>query len=495
MAHGIGRWAALGARRVVGVGIVLVLGGVIGMGVNGTQASTTAGAVFLREAPDANSSSNQTNSISVGVDAAGGMHASFTTVSEDSGGNHHAYYDFCAAGADCATTANWTMVTLLTVDADTTFMHGAQLQVNAQGDPRLVIMTGDREDPYLDHYYYAACDSGCTSQANWTVVEASQAFIGANTFISSGNKHFFALDHQGRPRFIVDNGNNYVYVFCNSGCTTAANWDELELNGVSGGSLGFNTAALAFNSTGHPRMVAPATDQKTFYADLHYWECNANDCATNADSWTNGPIIEEMNGEQAVYSSLRLTSTGQPRFGYYGTFSSDENTLFYMWCNTGCTNAANWTHRSVGLVPAHDFDRAGQNPDLALDANDNPRLAFQALEESLGSGLGYAWCDEDCEAAGATWEAAVIDSNDQMNADWNRDPFGCGFNSWVGGYRLSLVLAADGSPRIGHDVQHFISQCAVPSIEGVDYVAVRFVYLPEEALPSEHVVYVPLVSR
>jgi hypothetical protein len=498
MASVVSNWAARGGRRLVWVGAVaaVLLAGAAGVSLAhpAAPASPTAGAVFLLEVPGS-STANQTNSISIGLDPAGGMHAGFTTISPDGSGNHHAYYDFCAAGADCATTANWTRVTLLTVDSDTTLMHGGQLQVNAQGDPRMVIITGDRDDPYLDHYHYAACDSGCTSFANWTVVDVAQAGLGGNTFLSEGNKHFFALDPQGRPRFVLDNGSNYVYAACNSGCTTAGNWSTLELDGPSGGSYGFNTAALAFDSTGHPRMLAPATDQNTFHTHLHYYECNASDCAANANSWSDGPIILEMNGEQAVYSSLRLTSSGQPRFGYYGTFSSAENTLFYMWCNSGCTTAGNWTHRSVGLVPAHDFDRSGKSPDLALDAAGHPRLAFQTLEESLGHGLGYAWCDANCESAGATWEKAVIDTNDQMDLDWPRNPFGCAFNFWVGGYRPSLVLAADGSPRIGHDVQHFTSQCSQPSLAGVDYVAVRFVYLPKDALPSQHSVFVPFVTR
>jgi hypothetical protein len=475
----------------MGAVVLLGLAGVVGA--YRAQASTSAGALFLRKNLSA-VSNDQTNSISVGVDSAGGMHAGFVNFSTDNSGNYHAYYDFCAAGADCANAANWSLVNLLTIDSDTQTMEDAQLQVNPQGHPRMIIVYEDNDDPFLDHYNYAACDSGCTSAGNWTVVDVAQATLGANTFIHEGNKHFFALDPQGKPRFILDNGSNYVYVFCDTGCTTAGNWSALQLNAASGGEMGFNTAALAFNSTGHPRMLASVTDE-SFHVNLNYLECNASDCATNANSWSSGPIISPISGEQAVYSSLRLTQAGQPRFAYYGTFAGAGETLFYMVCHSGCTTAANWTHRSVGLVPAHDFDSSGKSPDLALDSADHPRLSFQVLEASLGHGLGYAWCDANCEAAGATWGKAMVDTNDQMNADWDRTTAGCDINTWIGGYRSSLVLDAAGNPRIGHDAEHYTSLCTVPILNDVDYRSVRFVYFPQGSLPSEHKVFVPLVYR
>jgi hypothetical protein len=71
--------------------------------------------------------------MSVGVDAAGGLHAAFANFSTDTGGNYHAYYDYCAPGLDCANAANWTLVTLLTVASSTTIMDATQLALDPQG--------------------------------------------------------------------------------------------------------------------------------------------------------------------------------------------------------------------------------------------------------------------------------------------------------------------------------------------------------------------------
>jgi hypothetical protein len=64
----------------------------------------------------------------------------------------------------------------------------------------------------------------------------------------------------------------------------------------------------------------------------------------------------------------------------------------------------------------------------------------------------------------------LADSNDQLNADWNRlPPLGCLNSSWIDGYRSALVLDTAGNPHIGHDVEHL-------SDSGEDYRTVRLVY-------------------
>ena len=455
------------------------------------HASASAGALFLHKVSDA-ILNDQTNSISVGVDLAGGMHAAFVNFSADPNGNYHAYYDFCAPGLDCANAANWTLVTLLTVPSSTTIMDATQLALDPQGHPRLVILTSDTGGSFQDHYQYASCDSGCTSSSNWTISDVVDVTLNS-TFIYNGNKHFFALDPQGRPRFVADDGSNYVYAFCNSACANAANWNTLSLNGLSATGSGYNTAALAFNAAGQPRLLAPLTDQTTFRTDLTYWECNASDCGTNANSWTSIPLITPMGASAAAYSSLRLTSTGQPRFAYYGTPNSLAETLYYYWCNSACTDNANWSFSNIGLAPAASFYTSGQQPDLALDGQDRPRLSFQTLDNVLGSGLGFARCNTSCQSGSANWQKLLADSNAQLNADWNRLPtFGCSYSSWIGGYRSALVLDASGNSRIGHDVGHFSGLCIDPRFNGEDYKTVRFVYFPGGFTNQ---VYLPLVVK
>jgi len=481
------RWAALAA-------LLLATGALGAWPLLGAQAAVAAGAVFVRAMPTA-ILNDQTHSMSVGVDSAGGMHAAFVNASTDTNGDYHAYYDYCAPGADCGSAAHWTLVNLMTISSSVTIMEESQLAVNAQGHPRLIIVTTDNGDPFMDHYSYAACDSACTNRANWTITDVADTDSGVNVFIGQANKHFFALDPQGRPRFVLDNGTNYVYNVCNSGCANKANWSALTLNGPSDTGTGYNTPALAFNASGQPRMLAPISTG-FFQSDLHYWECSANDCATNADSWTDVAVISPFSGDAAAYSSLRLTHTGQPRFAYYGKPGGAAETLYYYSCNSACTTGAHWSHTSIGLAPEADFNSSGQEPDLALDSQDEPRLSFQTLDNTLGHGLGYAYCNQGCEAGGTSWQKRVADSNDQLNADWNRlPPAGCTFSSWIGGYRSSLVLDKAGNPRIGYDAQHFSGNCLDPGLVGSDYTTVRFVFFPGTSVPGPYRLYLPLSLR
>jgi len=459
------------------------------------SAVSSAGAVFLRKIPSA-ILNDQTNSLSVGVDSTGGTHAAFANFSTDNSGNYHAYYDYCAPAQDCADPAHWSLVNLMTVASSATIMDETELAVDAQGRPRVVIVTTDNGDPFMDHYLYAACDSGCASAGNWTHVDVTDTTSGVNTFIYDGNKHFFALDPQGRPRFVLDDGIHYDYVFCNAGCTSAASWSSLALNGQSDTGHGFNTPALAFNAAGQPRLLAPIQNTDTFQTNLNYWECSASDCGTNANSWSSVPLISPISGSAAVYSSLRLTHTGQPRFAYYGTPTGSDETLFYYWCASVCTNASNWHFHTVGLKPAADFNTSGQEPDLALDSQDEPRLSFQTLDSTLGNGLGYAWCNLACESGSPAWQKELVDPNSQLDADWDSlPPAGCSFSAWIGANRSALVLDKAGNPRIGYDAEHYSGQCSDPGLNGQDYRSVRFVFFPGNTLPGPYRLYLPLTRK
>jgi hypothetical protein len=498
MGRGSSRAAfALKRMRSVTLALVLVAASALGSGgwLVSAQADVNSGALFLRKVPSA-ILNDQTNSMSVGVDAAGGLHAAFVNFSSDNSGNYHAYYDYCPPAQDCSNAAHWTLVNLLTVAASATIMESTELAVDAQGRPRVIIVTSDNGDPFLDHYLFAACDSGCTSAAHWTHVDVTDITAGVNTFIFQGNKHFFALDPQGRPRFVIDDGSHYDYLFCNSGCTSAASWNSLALHGQSDSGMGYYPPALAFNAAGQPRLLAPVQNTDTFQTNLNYWECSADDCGTNADSWSSVPLISPINPSAAVYSSLRLTHTGQPRFAYYGTPSGSDETLFYYWCAATCTSAANWHFHTVGLAPAADFHTSGQEPDLALDSQDEPRLSLQALDNTLGHGLGYAWCNQACESNSPSWQKELVDPNSQLDADWDRlPPFGCSFTGWIGANRSSLVLDKAGNPRIGYDAEHYSGQCQDPGLTGQDYRSVRFVFFHGNTLPGPYRLYLPLVTK
>jgi hypothetical protein len=259
------------------------------------------------------------------------MHAAFADFSTDTNGNYHACYNFCAPGHNCANTANWTLVNLMNVSSTLTIMDESQLAVDAEGHPRVMIVTSDNGGSFMDHYYFDAGDGDCTNAANWHGAEVAGITRENFPFIYQSNKHFLTLDPQGRPRFVLDNGVNYEY---------------------------------------HS-------------------------------------------------------------------------------CDLACTSAGNWHFSGMGLVPAASFETSGQEPDLALDSQDHPRLSFQTVDHTLGNGLGYGWCDVSCESGSPTWQKVLADPNSQLNVDWNRVAAGCTGGTWIGGYRSALALDAAGNPRIG----------------------------------------------
>ena len=127
------------------------------------------------------------------------------------------------------------------------------------------------------------------------------------------------------------------------------------------------------------------TDSKDY---LTYIACDT-DCI-NLANWTYTALMERGSGH--VSFVLRLTSNGQPRLVFkQGSISPGPgNYLWYWWCNTGCTNGANWAGSSVGA------QGQAEDPDLALDALNRPRIAFRSM--SPDDGLGYFWCDTSCES-------------------------------------------------------------------------------------------------
>ena len=477
----LGRWLGLVALAVALSTVSARAGRVAAV------ADGNSGALFLHEVANA-TSNDQTDSNCVAVDGSGGIHTAFESFTPDVSGNSHSYYAYCAPGTDCANVGNWSTASL---NSTAGFMEATQIALDAQGHPRLLFISGDHTgDPLQDHYFFATCDGNCTSASNWTTVDVLDVDAGNNTYISKANKHFFALDPSGRPRFVVNGNGKYYYVYCDSDCTSASNWASTALNGSAPSPLMYRntTPALTFNASGQPRMLAPFVDPNTFDTGLDYFECNANDCSTNADSWSNAPVIQPMGNDDAPYSSLRLTSTGQPRFAFYGPLSGQAATLYYFSCDSGCTTDTNWAFAAIGLAPASGFNTSGQQPDLALDGQDRPRLSFRSADTTLGSGLGYAWCDSDCQSSTGTWQHRLADADTQLNSDWPRPAYlGCNYTSWLGGFRSSLALDSAGNPRVGGDSEHWSNQCSDNQAHR-DYAAVRFVSVfgdDESELPAE----------
>ncbi len=140
-----------------------------------------------------------------------------------------------------------------------------------------------------------------------------------------------------------------------------------------------------------------------------------------------------VNFERSAAPGFR-TGIAQPRTSNY---------LWYLWCNTGCTNGANWAGSSVGT------QGQAQDADLALDGLNRPRIAFRNMLPS--DGLGYFWCDANCKSVSASWLGGLVEPSSDLDANGIFCLRSIARGSyWFGGYRPSLALDTAGNPRIGY---------------------------------------------
>jgi hypothetical protein len=401
---------------------------------------------------------NQTNSAQIAVDASGGIHIAYAAYGPDDNGNQPAYYAYCAA--QCAARANWRIASI------SDRVNEVVLALDAAGRPRLLIY-GEDENA-VNRYQYAACDANCTTGANWQIANlVTVNYI--NISVWDYSQHYFALDPQGRPRFVYyDNDgsihNGTFYAFCDTNCTNAANWFEIKLHDGL-----FSDPALAFTSAGQPRIASVIyTNSGMTPAALAYVACDT-DC-TNPANW-DGSFLEAPRGSGHASYVLRLDASDRPRIAFYpGSLDSGQGQrLYYLWCNTDCIQAGNWDGASVGLA-APD----GMDPDLAFDSQNRPRIAYW---RSSPDGLGYATCDSNCESASATWQHRVLEPSATLDAEWPiPPPTGCTDAFWYGGYRSSLALDAAGVPHIAYDAEHLYGGGSCTGVT-VDFRTIRIVIL------------------
>ncbi|MHB0877380.1 MAG: hypothetical protein ACYC5O_15190, partial [Anaerolineae bacterium] len=233
--------------------------------------ATNAGGFFLPWT--LGSDVSQTRGPSVAVDTAGGVHIAYVYFGNPA-------YTYCASS--CGDPASFSPPIPLGQQA----LH-VQLALDAQGHPRLLWLGTDQTGAKLDAYYYAACDTGCTNGASWSV---PARIVGTD----SGpvhNSHFFSLDRQGRPRFVHyeargslvggslgENPGTYL-LYCDSGCTNDANWFYTALTGSE-----LRYPSLAITSGGLPRLAASYTDYSTpeTVEQLLYLECSDATCSNPA---------------------------------------------------------------------------------------------------------------------------------------------------------------------------------------------------------------------
>lgn len=191
-------------------------------------------------------------------------------------GHLGAYYTFC--DDNCTDAANWREVRINKDNGnqgpyrDEDYYYPS-LTFTPTGQPRALVDGVSMQDEFF--LFYLACDADCGSASNWQSVPLFPRGHGSEV------SYDLEVDAQGRPRLayydgahIGGGGNVLTYAWCNNGCLQAANWQRSHL-GLA--ALEGQEPDLELDSAGRPHIAYAFFLQ----GGLGYALCEANCEGTN----------------------------------------------------------------------------------------------------------------------------------------------------------------------------------------------------------------------
>lgn len=373
-----------------------------------------------------------TNNPQVAVDRAGGIHVAYRISARTTNGRWPGYYMHCAAG--CADPAHWNRVSLSDNVVD------IRLQLDADDHPRLLLKAF--VDSQVKEWQYAACDTSCDSEPNWTITPITTSHY-ADPYIDEQTNHYFALDRAGHPGFVYmdfmnpEDHNGTFYAYCQMAdphaCVDVENWSEHRIS-----QQNLVRGDLVYTWDGQARFLMTYTPDD-YAVKLAYVECDATcDVLKFVGLWdTDG----------YAHWSLRLDRSDQPRFALYsGWYVHDipSRQIFYIWCDADCLTMASW--KMQALSPQIGSQ---QQLDMQLDGQDRPRVVFST---------SYAWCNAACQSSRGDWHAKVIETSNTLDQLYPVPaPTDCTESRWASGYIPTLALDLHGNPRVTFVAQHVTS--------------------------------------
>ena len=364
------------------------------------------------------------------IDGKGRVHAVFPAYA---GGR--AYYATCAA--DCAGTDE---VQVVRFDTDSTVAN-AMLALDGDGRPRVLLST-------FNKVYFASCDDGCSDPAAWSQTELLD---------HRGDREVtgeaFALDVDGNPRFMMHTYVAYLgigqkapetyYVACDGACDDAASWSEHKVADQI-----WQSSTLRFDATGRAHLATIAhvveSDASTSLTGA-YVACEGGCDA--ADSWIGKGLEPAFSSELDAVKikpaiSLALTSSGSPRIAVLGRDAAMQRQVVYLACDDACTTDG-W--QGIVLSNAREI---GAGLDLALDAEDQPRIAY-----TYDYNIGILHCDAaDCTPESAPWDVAKVEISSEMDPDTIFLEENCTVGAWFL-HSPSIALGPSGAPRVGYQAR------------------------------------------
>jgi hypothetical protein len=236
---------------------------------------------------------------SFAVDAEGRPWFVYTDANYGAEPDHYGtFVTTCAA--NCTDPENWTETNVavrLPEKYTTEYWDQVVLAVTPDGKPRLLgkVDPLDEDGNTIENaagLYYYACDSACDTRANWRRTRVIDTGFGS--YPNPGWDLEVLPD--GRPRAVLFAGSDMtqssldhtlIYMWCDSGCDSDANWYGHGLTAKEDGEA----PDLALTSTGHPRIAFLGE-----YADLGYLACDI-DCESDTGKWDLK--LQEATGDAA----------------------------------------------------------------------------------------------------------------------------------------------------------------------------------------------------
>lgn len=377
------------------------------------------------------------------VDTVGNTHLVYPAYA---GGN--AFYGFCAAGT-CKDGDDVAMVQFATEGA----VGDAMLALTRDGKPRVLLATSQQ-------VYFGSCDARCSDEASWSfgpIMKLDELAVTGEAF---------ALDPQGKPRFLVHGYRNQFYPLtprraetllaaCDSNCNQAVSWTSSKIADKEiwqGSSLRYDARGGA-----HVATFVYAYGENAGPAISAYLSCASN-CSAEGSFKGIGFLAPYESSTEAVGMnpaiSLALTKSGAPRIAQIVKTPEGKKRIAYFACDTSCQSDAGWTGGGI-----FEADAIHAGIDLALDADDRPRIAH-----TMNYDIVLTYCDEaTCTGENSSWESTYVEKGAEIPADdifleWN-----CTIGSWFL-HSPSIALASDGKPRVGYqsrDVSGGFSQADI----------------------------------
>lgn len=340
------------------------------------------------------------------VDGQGVVHLAFYVSDERSAEplGQPVFYTSCSAGvAACANPQLWNGI----VQMDGA-VNEVQIAVTTDGRPRILArVNGSRGNDY--HYW--ACEAQCSSGDRWAGVFVTEA-AGVELRNADLPQHSFALDSQGRPRFVYGNGfgnahtHGVYYVACDTDCTDAASWQQTLLETRQDKTVSADYSALVFDGV-RPRFLTRVT-VSGLPERLAYFACDQ--VCDDPGSWSS-TTVGHPEGQMWDNWDLALGADGNPRIALYDApapniFVGGE--LYYGWCAAGCAAP------DAPFDIVHVASGEGMNVDLAVDPQGRTHMVYDAGQRGA---LGEVWCDAGCTSQGA-WQRRILETSAQLMGEF-----------------------------------------------------------------------------